>query len=124
MKKFVLVVRILLSLLLLVSFVGYVFQLFPEPDFEGNARLFHIGMEATGYVFLVVKCVELVCALSFLTGRYVALAAVVLTPLSINIFLFHLLLVPEGMPVGILMLLATGILLYAHRNRYQLLLTA
>lgn len=119
MKKLQTIVRVLLGLLLLVSFVSYVFQLFPEPDFTGNAKLFHVGMQASGYLFILIKSIELLCAVAFASGRFVPLAAALLLPLSINILLFHAMLVPEGLPIAFILAVGNGVLLYVYRDHYK-----
>lgn len=69
-----------------------------------------------------IKLVELICAIAFLSGRFVPLAAVVIFPITVNILLFHAFLEPSGLPVSILLLLGNLFLAWNYRDRYKSLL--
>jgi len=69
-----------------------------------------------------IKLVELICAIAFLSGRFVQLAAVVIFPITVNILLFHAFLEPSGLPVSILLLLGNLFLAWNYRDRYKSLL--
>ncbi len=124
MKVAVITVRVLLGLLFFVSVIGYFFNLMPQPALEENARLFVTGLDASAYLMPVVKIVELLCALSFLTGRFVPLAAVVIFPVNVNIFLFHSFLAPDNMLVPVFLLAGNLFLAYYHRKSYEPLVLA
>lgn len=124
MKVAVLIVRLLMGLLFLVSVVAYFFNLMPQPELAENARLFVVGLDASQYIMPVVKVVELLCAISFLTGRFVPLAAVVIFPISINILLFHSLLAPDSLIVPIFLFFGNLFLAYYYRKNYGTLLVA
>lgn len=47
-----------------------------------------------------------------MTGWYVPLASVVIAPIIINIFLFHLFVDQSGLLVGVLLVLANSFLAY------------
>jgi putative oxidoreductase len=69
-----------------------------------------------------MKAMQIAGGLLLLTNRFVSLAAIVLLPISVNIFLFHFFLAPQGMVVAILVLIANLMLLLAYRKNYQALL--
>jgi putative oxidoreductase len=50
----------------------------------------------------VVFAIELVSGILLLTNRYVTLALALLSPIIVNIVLFHLLMEPSGMPMAII----------------------
>lgn len=118
MKIFTAIVRILMGLIFLASSIVVLFKLVPQPELEGGAKLFNQGMEASVYMMPMVKVIELICSIAFISGFYVPLASIVIFPITINIFLFHAFLAPEGMPVAIFLLLANIFLLYYHRKHY------
>ena len=124
MKIATIIVRTLMGALLLFASVSFLLNLIPQPELTGNVKLFMDGVNATGYLMTLIKVTELVCGLAFVTGFFVPLAAVVLAPITINIFLFHLLVDTSGMPVGIFLLVANLFLGYANWDRYRPMLAA
>ncbi|MCC5806010.1 MAG: DoxX family membrane protein [Opitutales bacterium] len=119
MKIAVIIVRTLLGLLFLFASVAYFFDLVTPPEPEGALREFNEGLAAAGYLLPLVKTVELLCALAFLSGRFAPLAAVVLFPVSLNIFLVHLFLDPAGLPVAAFVLGGNAFLGFACRAHYR-----
>jgi len=110
--------RITAALLLLVVGTDKLFGFFPLPTGTPEADAFLGAMERAGYLVPLVAAVEIAAGLSFLLNRRVALFAVVLLPVSINAFLFHLFLAPASMPPTALLLIMNVWLLYEKRKRY------
>jgi putative oxidoreductase len=121
MKIALIITRVLLGLLLTFSSVTYFFNLIPQPELEGPLGTFTEGLAASGYVMPVVKGIELLCGLAFLSGFFVPLATVLIFPVSLNILLVHLLLAPEGIPVAVFVMLSNLFLAYGCRWHYRLL---
>ena len=119
MKIAVVVVRTLMGLLFLFASVVVLFKLVPQPEQTGNVKLFMDGVNATGYLMTLIKVTELVCGLAFVTGLFVPLAVVVIAPITINIFFFHLFVDTNGLPVAIFLVLANAFLGYANWNKYK-----
>ncbi|MCR6642689.1 MAG: DoxX family membrane protein [Sporocytophaga sp.] len=120
MKIATITVRILLGLLMAVSGAVVLFNLVEQPEIPaGPLKTFTDGMAASGYLFPLIKIVELVCGLALITGFFVPLATAILFPVSVNILLCHLFIAPEGLPVAIIVVLANLFLAYAHRKNYE-----
>lgn len=124
MKIAVIIVRTLMGLLFLFGSISYFFNLVPTPELSGNVKLFMDGMIATGYMLPLIKAVELVCGVSFVTGRFVPLATILISPIIVNIFLFHAYVDPSGVVVGALLVLGNAFLAYADWGKYRSVLTA
>lgn len=124
MKLAVTIVRTLMGLLFLFASITFLFKLFPEPELTGRVKIFMEGMVATGYMMQLVKVTELICGIAFVTGFYVPLAAVVIAPIVVNIFLFHLFVDTSGLPVAILLVLANSFVAYFHWDKYRPILNA
>ena len=122
-------VTILLGLLLLFASVTYflfTFGITPPPSMEGmsdGVMKWNAGAEATVYLMPLVKTVELLCGILFLTRSYVALANLVILPVAINAFLFHVFLGPETIAMAALLLVWNLFLIYAYRSKYAALFT-
>ena len=124
MKIATIIIRSLIGLLLLFASISYFLHLFPEPPLTGNMKLFNDGIKASGYLMPLVKTVELLCGLSFITGKFNRLTFILLMPISINIICTHLFLAPEGIPVASLLLLGNLFLIYTKWDSYKGLFVA
>ncbi len=124
MKIAKIVVRLLMGLLFLLSSLVVLFKLAPQPELKGGAKLFMEGLMASVYFIPLLKITELLCAIAFISGRFVALATVVIFPVVLNIVLYHAFLDPKGLPVAIVILLANLFLAFAYRKNYATLLAA
>lgn len=124
MKIAVLIVRTLMGLLFLFASIVVLFHLVPQPEQTGNVKTFMDGVNATGYLMTLIKVTELVCGIAFVTGRYVALAGVVIAPIIVNIFCFHLFVDTSGLPVGIFLVFANAFVAYSNREKYRPLFVA
>jgi len=128
MKIAMIIVRTLLGLLFLMSSVVYLLMVMgvvPMPEIPaGPLKTYNEGLAASGYFMTLLKVTEFVCGLLLLTGRFVPLALVVLSPIIINIFMVHLLLDRTTLPVAICLVLANIFLAYCYRDAFKPLLTA
>jgi|SRR6478735_372269 len=117
------IVRILLGVLFIFSATMLVLMKFgvtsmPEmPD--GPMKTFNTGIMASVYLLPLIKITEVSCALAFLTNRYVVLASVVVCPITVNIFLTHAFLAPDGLAVGAFVLFGNLFLAYVNREHYK-----
>jgi uncharacterized membrane protein YphA (DoxX/SURF4 family) len=124
MKIAALIVRVLMGLMFAFASIVVLFKLMPQPEQTGNVKIFMEGMAASVYLMTTVKIFELLCALAFLSGRFVPLAAVVIFPIILNILLFHVFLEPSGLPIAILLMIGNLFLAYYYRDKYKALLAA
>ncbi len=121
MKIAVIIIRTLMGLLFLFASVVFFFKLMPEQELQGGAKLFMQGIEASVYLMPTVKAIELICALAFISGRFVPLATVMIFPITLNILLFNAFLSPEGLPMSVALLLGNLFLAYYCRKNYETL---
>jgi putative oxidoreductase len=124
MKIATIIIRSLIGLLLLFASISYFLHLFPEPPLAGNMKTFNDGLKASGYLVPLVKTIELICGLSFVTGKFNKITYILLMPISINIICTHLFLAPEGIPVAAFVFLGNIFLLYTKWDSYKGLFTA
>lgn len=122
MKIAVIIVRILMGLMFLFASVVVLFKLMPVPEMHGAVKVFNEGLAASIYLVPLLKVIELLCAIAFITGRFVPLATVVIFPITLNIFLYHAFIASEGLPVAIFLLAGNLFLAYAYRENYRTLL--
>lgn len=118
MKIAKIIARVLLGLIYTVFSLAFFFHLMPQQEMSGPTLEFVMGLAASGYIMPVVKTFELVCGVALLSGRFVPLALVVIFPITLNVTLFHLFLMPSGLAVPIVMMAANLFLAYTYRDRY------
>src|SRR4029079_13963206 len=94
------VIRVLLGALLLFAGLNKFFGFAPNPEHNAAATAFMGALVSSGYMLKVIALVEILCGAAFVSGRFVALAAVVLAPIALNIVLFHLMLDMSGSAPG------------------------
>jgi uncharacterized membrane protein YphA (DoxX/SURF4 family) len=124
MKIATAIMRVLMGLLFLSSSIAYFFKLISPPSLTGAMKVFNDGLEASVYLLPTAKAVELLCGTAFVVGRFVPLAAALISPIIVNIVLIHVFLAPEGLPVAAFLVLANGLVAYRHRELYKPLLRA
>jgi uncharacterized membrane protein YphA (DoxX/SURF4 family) len=122
MKIASIIVRILTGLMFAFASIAFFLKLFDTPEATGSVKIFNDGIAASIYLMPTVKIFELLCALAFLSGRFVPLATVVIFPITLNIFLFHAFLDPSGLLIPALLLIGNLFLAWYYREKYKGLL--
>ncbi len=90
----------------------------------GAAGQFMGGLMATGYFFPFLKGTELLVGILILSGRFLPLALVMLAPIMLNIFAFHLFLEPSGLVISSVLGLLQVYLAWAYRDSFVSVLKA
>jgi len=119
MKIAVIIVRVLLAAMYLFASVSYFLNLMPKaPEMTAAQTSFMTGVMASVYLFPLIKITELVGGILLLIGRTAPLAALVIFPITLNIFLYHAFLGPKDLPMVGVMLIFNLFLFYAYRAKY------
>jgi len=95
--------RIVLGLVFFVFGLNGFLHFLPQPPLPDAALPFISGLASSGYLFPVLKGVEVVAGVMLLASFMVPLALALLAPIIVNIALFHVLLAP-GLPMVVLLL--------------------
>src|ERR1051326_4222061 len=120
MKIITSIARILPGLIYLVFGLDYFLHFIPyEQHHTGRVAAFKAGLMGVGYFYPMIKSIQIVGGISLLINRYAPFFAVVLFPISINVFLYHTILVPSGWWMGVLLLIPNLFLRYAYRHYYK-----
>lgn len=119
MKIAVIIIRVLLGAMYLFASVSYFLKLMPEsPQMSADQTTFMAGVMVTGYLMTLIKITELVGGILLIFGRTAPLAAIILFPVTLNIFLYHAYLGPKELPMVAVMLLFNLFLFFAYRHKY------
>ena len=124
MKIASLVARILLGLIMLAAGLsGFIIFHNPPPAPPGLAAAFQDAFFRSGWV-LVVDAVELACGLLLLFNRFVPLAVVALAALIVNMYAFHLTMMPIGTIAPVILTILWFTTAWPLRAHFAPLLTA
>ena len=124
MKQLPRVASILLGLIFFVFGLNGFLQFIPVPPTENPAaQAFMGGLMQTGYFFPVLKVTEVLCGLALLSGYFVPLAMVVISPVVIQIALYHRVLA-GGPPMDVFMVILLAVAATGYRGVFSPLLKA
>ena len=123
MKILTIVIRVLIGLFLLFASISYFLHLTPEPVTTGDFKAFQLGLVASTYLMPLAKAVELLCGLSYVIGKYVTLANIVILPVTLNILLINYFMAPATLPIAIVLFLANLFLIYRYWDNYKTVFT-
>jgi putative oxidoreductase len=117
MKIALLIARILLGLIFLVFGLNGFLHFIPMPPPTGVAGQF-FGSIFVSHYWVVIFGVQVLGGLLLLFNRFVPFALVILGPVIVNIFFFHALMAPAGVPLAIVVVVLWA--LVAIRNKQHL----
>jgi uncharacterized membrane protein YphA (DoxX/SURF4 family) len=118
------VARILFGLMFLVFGLNGFLHFIPQPPPPEGAAAFAGALFATGYMFPLIKGVEVIAGGLLLANRFVPLALAIVAPNVVNILLFHVFLAPGGVGLAIVVLALEVYLAWAYRDAYRPMLAA
>lgn len=117
-KRMPLIVRLALGAVFFVFGLNGFLHFLPTPPMPEGAAQFAGALAATGYMFPLVKGIEVVAAVMLLSGRLVPLALTLLAPIIVNIVLFHVVFQPAW-PMVLYLLGSEIFLVYAYRSAFS-----
>ena len=118
MKIAVLIARILLGLVFVVFGLNGFLNFIKGPLPSGVAGQFLGALMQSHFVF-VISAVELAGGALLLANRYVPLALVLLGPVIVNIFFYHLLMDRSGLIIAIVVIILWGLIALRHRQYFS-----
>jgi putative oxidoreductase len=118
-KKILFGVSLLFGLMFINSGLNKFFNYMPMPKDmpENMMKLFAAFMEI-GWLMPLIAVVEIVGGILFITNKYRALAALMILPIVIGIFLTHLTKAPSGLPIAIILLAINIWVIIENREKY------
>jgi len=119
MNKAKLIVRIFLGLMLVIFGLNKFLQFMPMPTMPNAAGEFMGALIKSGYIMVIVAVVEIIVGVLILVNKYQPLVLVILFPILLNAFLFHLFLDPSGIGGAAFAMAMNIFLLVANKESYK-----
>ena len=119
MQKAVLAARLVLGFIFAFFGANHFLHIVELPPPNEAALAFMGALGATGYMWPVIKIVEIAGGVMLLAGLDVPLGLVLLAPIIVNIFLLHIFLDTGGLPMTILIVVLQVFLAWAYRDSWK-----
>jgi putative oxidoreductase len=110
------IARYLLGLIFLVFGLNGFLRFIPMPPPKGLAAQQFGGAIFMSHYWVIVFGIQVIGAVLLLVNRFVPLALVLLGPVIFNIFFFHALMAPEGIPLAIVVVVLWAILAVRYKQ--------
>jgi uncharacterized membrane protein YphA (DoxX/SURF4 family) len=124
MKIATLIVRILVGGLMLFASLSYFFKFGEQPAPVGDMKTVMDGFMASKYLLPLAKSVELIAGLTIISGKFMKIGAVILVPVTLNILLINIFMMPEGIPIAAALFVGNLFLIYTNWDSYKEIFTA
>ncbi len=85
---------------------------------QGVAGEYLHSFFASGYVY-VISGFQVIGGLLLLIGKFVPLGLTILGAIIVNIWIFHILMAPEGLPPGIVVAILELFLVWRYRDAFK-----
>lgn len=119
MKVATVIARVLLGLIFLVfgsnAFLHFIPMGRPPEGLAGE--YLHVFM-TSGHVY-VIGAFQAICGLLLLIGRFVPLSLTILAAIIVNIWLFHVLVAPQGFEPAIVVSILELFLVWRYRDAFK-----
>lgn len=114
------IARVLMGLLFLVMGLNGFLNFIPQPSTPmPDVAVAFLGVfMKTRYMLPLIAGTETIVGALLLSNRFVPLALTLLAPVVVNIFVFHLFLVPSGLGVAVLVVVLEIYLAWTYRKAY------
>lgn len=118
MKIATIIARILLGLIFVFFGSNGFLHFLPMPPLpQGVTGEYLHSFFASGYVY-VISGFQVIGGLLLLIGRFVPLGLTILAAIIVNIWAFHLLMAPEGLPPAVVVTILQLFLVWSYRDRF------
>jgi putative oxidoreductase len=118
MKILTIIARILLGLIFVFFGSNAFLRFLPMPPLpQGVTGEYLHAFFASGYVY-VIGGFQVIGGLLLLIGRFVPLGLTILGAVIVNIWAFHLLMAPEGLPPAVVVTILELLLVWSYRDRF------
>jgi putative oxidoreductase len=117
MKIVITIARFLMGLTFVFFGLNGLLQFLPMPPLTGISGQF-VGALYLSHYLVVIMFVQLLAGILLLANRFVPLALTLLGPVIVNIFFFHALMDPGGLPRAAFVIVLWFLVAYSVRSAF------
>jgi putative oxidoreductase len=118
-QKILFVISLLFGLMYINSGLNKFFHYMPMPKEmpENMMKVMGAFMEI-GWLMPLIAIVEIIAGILVITNKFRALGAIMLFPITVGILLTHIVNIPSGLPVAIVLMLINLWIIIENREKY------
>jgi len=118
MKYVIIIARVLLGLVFVVFGSNAFFHFIPQQPMPEKAAAFMMPLISSGYYY-PIAILQILGGICLLTGaRFVPLGLTLLGPIIVNILLFHIFIVRDGLGIAVVISVLALFLLWVYRFKF------
>jgi putative oxidoreductase len=118
-KKILMVVSILFGLIFINAGLNSFLHYMPMPeDIPENMKKIMMAFVEIGWLMPLIAIAELAGGILFIITKYRALGAIVIFPVMIGILLTHIINVPKGLPLALVLMAINLWVIIENREKY------
>jgi uncharacterized membrane protein YphA (DoxX/SURF4 family) len=118
-NKILLGVSILFGLMFINSGLNKFFNYMPMPkDMPEKMMKLMTAFMDIGWLMPLIAVAEIVGGILFMTNKFRALGAVIITPIMVGILLTHIFIEPSGLPIALVLLAILIWVIIENREKY------
>ena len=119
-KKILFVVSLLFGLMFINSGLNKLFHYIPVPkDMPENMMKVMDAFMEIGWLMPLVAVAEIVGGILFITNKYRALGALIIFPINIGVLLTHIVNIPSGLLIAIILMAINIWVMIENREKYM-----
>lgn len=119
-KKILFVVSLLFGLMFINSGLNKFFHYMPMPkDMPEDTMKFFTAFMTISWLMPLVATFEIIGGILFITNKYRALGAIIIFPIMVGVLLTHIVNVPSGLPIALVLMAINIWVIIENRQKYM-----
>lgn len=124
MKIAALIARILLGIVFVVFGANVFLHFIPMPPMPPSTATTFVTILMTTHYAVIVSGIQLIGGALLLVNKFVPLGLTLLGPVIVNIFLYHALMEPKGLPLAMIVVVLWFVEFWYHKKAFAGILAA
>jgi len=124
MKIAALIARFLLGIIFVVFGANGFLHFIPMPPMPPSTATTFVTILMSTHYALIVSGIQLVGGALLLVNKFVPLGLTLLGPVIVNIFLYHALMEPKGLPLAMIVVVLWAVEFWYHKKAFAGILSA
>lgn len=118
-QKILFVVSLLFGLIYINSGLNKLFHYIPVPDDMPESMVRVMGaFTEIGWLMPLIAVVEIIAGVLVITKKYRALGGLMLFPITVGVLFTHIINIPSGLPIAIILMLINLWIIFENREKY------